>query len=577
MRLQNQLRLCVPLACILFAAHIPSNFGQANKYRGLWVGQVTLNAVNEVPIALDKNNNPVAPDPNKPTPTFDQAYLRIILHVNGAGQVSLLKDVAILNRNIGSTVPGSDVAQSDGDVALVTDELLYPQFPKQAAIRYASAVFDFGEDRATEALNYVLTQAVQTASQRINSGQDLTTAINDAKSAAQAIVDNANVKTAYEGFLQKLTPAEVDKIATTGQESLVVFNAAQDLKKAPFFDTRGIDAIAAIKAVAQSTVTSDEKKQIGENIAASFADIGNQYQRFIAGKVFGDAISGAADAAAGAAVAAGASNGSIRTAVNGNSQVVKARSDALTYRISPYADTRAKSAVDSVVEAIIASATSALPANSGGRENIRVAADQAARDALSSQVKRYPVSSSTPTDEYNNFVASAGFKGSAPVAAEAAAKAARNEKETNTLNTPETVESAAFDAAANALRDVFIAAAQAVRNELPIQGTFAPGSTGLTGMVFLPASHPTNPFMHRRHPDHTRGYDIRRIVTFDLDSSPGPMLPRAGFGVDRLTGVYREEVFGLHKPLGPNKDIGLKVSGTLELNRVSLIDTLNAL
>jgi hypothetical protein len=576
MRLTNQFKVGVALACVFSLAQAPSAFGQANKYRGLWVGQVTLNAVNEVPVPLDKDGNPVAPDPAKPTPTFDQAHLRIILHVNGAGQVSLLKDVAILNRNLGSAIPGSDVAQDDGDVALVTDELLYPQFPKQAAIRYASAVFDFGESRATEALNYVVTQAVQVASARITSGKDLATAINDAKTAAQTIVDNANVKTAYEGFLQKLTPTEVDKIATTSQESLVVFNAAQDLKKAPFFDTRGIDAIAAIKTAFQAAPTDPERKQIGQNIAASFADIDDQYQRFIAGKVFGDALAGAADAAAGAAIIGGASNASIRTAVNGNPQVVKARSDALTYKIAPYSDTRSKDAVNVVVEAIISSATSALPATAAGREIIRSAAEQAGRDALA-QVKRYAVPFSTPTDEYNAFIASAGFKGSAAVAADAAAKAAQKEKLTNTLNTPESIQSAAFDAASNALRDVFIAAAQAVRNELPMQGTFAPGSKGLTGTILLPASHPTNPFMHRRHPDHTRGYDIRRIVTIDLDTTPGTTLPRAGFGVDRLSGVYREEVFGLHKPLGPNKDIGLKVQGTVELNRVSLIDTLNAL
>ena len=50
-------------------------------------------------------------------------------------------------------------------------------------------------------------------------------------------------------------------------------------------------------------------------------------------------------------------------------------------------------------------------------------------------------------------------------------------------------------------------------------------------------------------------------------------------GVDKITGTYREEILGLHKPLGPQPDtspIGLKVEGTLELNRISLIDTLNA-
>jgi hypothetical protein len=46
--------------------------------------------------------------------------------------------------------------------------------------------------------------------------------------------------------------------------------------------------------------------------------------------------------------------------------------------------------------------------------------------------------------------------------------------------------------------------------------------------------------------------------------------------VDRIPGTYREEFFGLHKPLGPDKDIGLRVEGRFELNRISTIDTLNA-
>ena len=45
--------------------------------------------------------------------------------------------------------------------------------------------------------------------------------------------------------------------------------------------------------------------------------------------------------------------------------------------------------------------------------------------------------------------------------------------------------------------------------------------------------------------------------------------------MDRISGVYSEEIFGLHKPLGPSRNIGLKVSGTFQLYRISLIDTLN--
>ena len=40
-----------------------SAFGQASPYRGLWVGEVQLDGVNEVSVPLDANNIPRAPDP----------------------------------------------------------------------------------------------------------------------------------------------------------------------------------------------------------------------------------------------------------------------------------------------------------------------------------------------------------------------------------------------------------------------------------------------------------------------------------------------------------------------------------
>ena len=150
--------------------------------------------------------------------------------------------------------------------------------------------------------------------------------------------------------------------------------------------------------------------------------------------------------------------------------------------------------------------------------------------------------------------------------------------------------------ARQALRSVYALAARARRAELPLAGAFAPGSgdprlvselaqptdlgpAGLAGTVRLPADHPTNPFRHRRHPDHTTGYDIRREIRLDFDGAPGGAVESAGYGVSRIAGTYREEIFGLHKPLGPapaTAPIGLKTEGRFELNRISEIDVLNA-
>ena len=116
---------------------------------------------------------------------------------------------------------------------------------------------------------------------------------------------------------------------------------------------------------------------------------------------------------------------------------------------------------------------------------------------------------------------------------------------------------------------------RSVLTSLPMHGDFGPDGSGLAAEVVLPANHPTNPFRHRRHPDHTTGFDITREL--DLTFSPQDDQPTgpSGYGVDRISGIYEEEIHGLHKPLGPNGDLGLKVRGTFLLHRVSLIDTLN--
>ena len=48
-----------------------------------------------------------------------------------------------------------------------------------------------------------------------------------------------------------------------------------------------------------------------------------------------------------------------------------------------------------------------------------------------------------------------------------------------------------------------------------------------------------------------------------------------GYGVDRLQGIYKEEIHGLHKPLGPDRNLGLKTAGGFVLNRLSMVDRLN--
>ena len=101
MRIARAIRRAQALVWVVSGASLALGQVTPDPYRGLWVGQVTLRYVNEVSVPLDENNVAVAPNPDVPTPTADAANLRLIVHVNGAGQVSLLRDVAILNRKGG--------------------------------------------------------------------------------------------------------------------------------------------------------------------------------------------------------------------------------------------------------------------------------------------------------------------------------------------------------------------------------------------------------------------------------------------------------------------------------------------
>ena len=146
--------MATALAAFLVAAPACA---QSTPLRGLWLGSAKLQAVNEVAVPLDEHNVPVAPDPRVPTPTRDAADIRLIIHVNGAGQAVLLKDVAVLNRSAGGT------GTTEADMALVTDSRLYPEFPPQPAMRLASAVFDFGDAQATAALDAIVEDAAARA------------------------------------------------------------------------------------------------------------------------------------------------------------------------------------------------------------------------------------------------------------------------------------------------------------------------------------------------------------------------------------------------------------------------------
>ena len=593
---------------ILIGIWLPvCGYGQASPYRGLWVGSAALIAVNEVTIPLDSANVPIAPNPNVPTPTFDRADVRLIIHVNGAGQASLLKDVAILNRVGGQSTNLTMMFADDADISLVTDPRLYAIFPPQPALRYASAVFDFGDAKATEALDAIVEQAatettafiastnvnVDTQGGRVQARLDAVALIEP---QLDEIAENANVEEAFNQFLLLFNTSALTAIIADSNDPVVsnLTSAATVLRDQSFYgDTRGLDMVDGVLAAVNASLTSN-RYTAAHRAASSFADVGNLYQRFISGSAFGDMISAAAVACGDLAQDTNATASSIEAALRVLPETITASTDALLAKVQMYDDTRSVAALDAVLAAV--SETAFLQVGEFAA-NVELSCEQQGRAVLADMVARYPLPVLTPTVDYNDFSQSTTLSGAPNLAIIAAADAAIQERSLNSLYTSNSLYAAAKVAAVKALEAEYNAAARVMRTDLPLAGTFAPGSgdartisslgqpsdlgpAGLEGRIYLPASHPTNPFRHRRHPDHTIGYNIERLIRLDFDGMTGDSLEAASYGVDKISGTYREEIFGLHKPLGPDpvaNPIGLKTEGRFELQRISFIDTLNTL
>ena len=239
-----------------------------------------------------------------------------------------------------------------------------------------------------------------------------------------------------------------------------------------------------------------------------------------------------------------------------------AKEEALKIKITNYGytDTRGEDAINKVLNDIVSKAVSSNLTTVNSIKNELIS--EGVR-SLANDVKRYPSPSTTPTSGYNAFIASSEFTGAAVKAAEAASTAVYNERVGSSFPNLVSYSNAAKIAVANELKSAVSAAARANVSELIMDGTVDGNTLSLT--FKLPASHPTNPFRHRRNPDHTTGRDITRKIELTSLSKIN----------DKLTGAYDEEIIGLHKLLGPNKDIGLKVRGSFELNRVSNVATLN--
>jgi len=546
----------------LFVGFSSIVISQSDSNAGLWIGEALVSQVSEVSVPLDENNVPRAPDPTVPTPAHDLASLRLIIHVDAFGKVRFLKDVAIMKSSRVST----DLELDQG-VALISDPSLYSNYSGQPGQRFAAAAFDFGDQKTSLVLNKLMDDAVSAAVAKAVDNTNVAdvslknVAYTDALNAANIILTRADLNKAFNDYVSS-NISSADLISKLPSD--VFDEPALPQKDSPYNDSRATEMVSSLNAILLNVnLTNAQKTKELNNTAASFIDSDNEYNRFIEGGYFSEMILAAAAKVANEKIADNTKTQENYLAALSTVTVINdAKEEALKIKITNYGytDTRGEDAINEVLNDIV---NKAISSNLTTVNSIKNELISEGVRSLASDVKRYPSPSTSPSSEYNSFIASSEFTGAPVKAAEAASNAVYNERVGSSFPNQVSYSNAAKIAVANELKSAVSAAARANVSELIMDGSVGGNTLSLT--FKLPASHPTNPFRHRRNPDHTTGRDITRILKLTNLSKVN----------NKLTGTYDEEIKGLHKLLGPNKDMGLKVRGSFEFNRVSNVATLN--
>lgn len=106
-------------------------------------------------------------------------------------------------------------------------------------------------------------------------------------------------------------------------------------------------------------------------------------------------------------------------------------------------------------------------------------------------------------------------------------------------------------------------------NYLTMSGTFGIGNTVGVAITLAPQT-PTNPFLHRYHPDHSTNaaYTVTRQIQFTFTPTDPTGQTATDYGVNEIGGTYSETLTGLHR--NP-----LVVSGTFHLAHTMSVPYLN--
>lgn len=345
-----------------------------------------------------------------------------------------------------------------------------------------------------------------------------------------------------------------------------------------FGDDRAVEILNDIAAAAASAASTGGNPTNAANAVAQTADPDSRYLAFVNGAGFNNAALNAALVAKIGALQE-------QTITNDPALILSAATTAAMQNVyivtnlayaqmlatnGAFSDPRYVAAVNAIALGAANGAASAASSNLTAAA-VGASATNGALVAVTNAINALPLES----PNYKTFLGSGVFASAVNTAAAAASATAQASLQAGSSANTANIQANGAAIAAMTVANIYSTADTVVMNEALMSGSISPGQP-LSGTIYLGASHPTNPFKHRRHPDHTIGFPISRAISVQFDSASSTNAQQiSSFGVDQITGSYREEISGLHKPLGPNQDIGLITEGTVKLSRVSTVDTLN--
>lgn len=147
----------------LMAFLLAASAAGASLPAGLWVGEVTVDAVSEITPSL-----PSAENGGAPAPAEGQLPMRVIIHSDGAGGVHLLKWVTLMAREI----ENSDGEDSFEEILVTRKSLFFeadvvgrfPDGEERRGLRFFTTAYDWDGSDSADGNQLLLSESDQTIS-----------------------------------------------------------------------------------------------------------------------------------------------------------------------------------------------------------------------------------------------------------------------------------------------------------------------------------------------------------------------------------------------------------------------------